>query len=120
MHKIFTAKNGAETIGQFQQWLIEINEELYKATDNLFLAKYYSDWMGVSYRKSPFMIELAKRTGSYMGHLLANNVKSAQLTLMMYEVWHKQFVAFLKPLRSIGLMVDESTLQNTNYAPRGL
>ena len=108
-------KTKAETIDQFQQWLIEINDELFEATDNLYLSRYYSDWIGVSYNKSPFVIELQKRTGSHMGHIYAQRKASAQLTLIIYDIWHKELVTYLKSLRSVGLMCDESTLYNTNY-----
>ena len=111
-------KTKATSLAQFQKWLLDSHDELLEATDNLFLANYYCDRLGVSFKSSGFIIEMQRRTGSNMGHLFANHVASSQVTLFMYEIWHNEFVTFLKTEnkdKPISVQVDESTIHHVNY-----
>ena len=109
-------KSKAKTVEQFKKWLVDVEDEILEATDNLILLNYYSDYYGVSFRTSSQFVDLMKRIGANMGYHFARHLYSSEITLIMYELFHEGFVRFLKTEnREISVLLDESTIAKVNY-----
>ena len=109
-------KTKVKTLADFEEWILEMQDELLEATDNLYLTKYYLDRLKASFKSSPLYVEMERRVGGNVGHLMANPTASAKMTLLIYGVYHEQFISFLRNSEMpVSVLLDESTLHNVNY-----